>query len=310
MSFVVVTGAGAAGQPTARQFAESGEHVRQITRSGRGIDHPLVELISADITDADRLTELTEGARVLVNCAVPPFPRWAVDLPPMAAALLTAVERTGADYVMLGNTYGYGPVTGPMTEDLPMAATTVKGRLRAQMWEDALAAQKAGRVRATEVRSAAFLGPGPVGPYAFFVAAAVLGGEIASWPGDLDAPHSWNYTEDIARTLVAASRAERAWGRAWHVPATSSVSVRVLSEQLAQLAGVAPPRLRRWHREDLMAMARTQPMFGELLEMLYSNESPHVLDSTYTEEVLGVRPTPLDAVLRHTLAGEVAKERT
>jgi nucleoside-diphosphate-sugar epimerase len=114
-------------------------------------------------------------------------------------------------------------------------------------------------------------------------------------------------TEDIARTLVAASREERAWGRAWHVPATSSVSVRVLSERLAQLAGVGVPRLNRLHREDLVEMARTQPMFGELLEMLYSNENPHVLDSSYTEAVLGVRPTALDVVLRETLAGEVVK---
>lgn len=303
MSFVVVTGAGAAGQPTARQFAEAGEPVRQITRSGRGVDHPLVELISADITDADRLTELTEGARVVVNCAIPPFPQWAVDLPPMAAALLTAVERTGADYVMLGNTYGYGPVTGPMTEDLPMKATTVKGRARAQMWIDALAAHEAGRVRVTEVRSAAFLGRGPVGAYALFVGGPVLAGETAYYPGDLDVPHSWNYTEDIARTLVAASHGDRAWGRAWHVPATSSVSVRELSAQLARLAGVAAPRLRRMHREDLVEMARTQPMFGELLEMLYSNETPHILDSTRTQAVLGVRATPLDAVLRDMLSG-------
>jgi len=304
MSFVVVTGAGAAGLPTARQFAEAGERVRQITRSGRGVEHPLVELVAADITDADRLTELTKGARVLVNCAVPPLPRWADDLPPMAAALLSAVERTGADYVMLGNTYGYGPVEGPMTEDLPMKATTVKGRVRAQMWNDALAAHEAGRVRVTEVRSAGFLGPGPVGPYAYFVAPAVLAGQEASWPGDLDAPHSWNYTEDIARTLVAASRTNGAWGRAWHVPATSSVSVRVLSEQLAELAGVAAPRLRRLHREDLIEMSQTQPMFGELLEMLYSNENPHVLDSAFTQEVLGARATSLDDVLRATLAGD------
>jgi nucleoside-diphosphate-sugar epimerase len=159
-------------------------------------------------------------------------------------------------------------------------------------------------VRVTEVRSAGFLGPGPVGPYAYFVAPAVLAGQEASWPGDLDAPHSWNYTEDIARTLVAASRTERAWGRAWHVPATSSVSVRVLSERLAELAGVASPRLRRLHREDLVELSRTQPVFGELLEMLYSNENPHVLDSALTEEVLGVRATPLDVVVNRTLAGE------
>jgi nucleoside-diphosphate-sugar epimerase len=303
MSFVVVTGAGAAGVPTARRFAESGERVRQITRSGRGVDHPLVERVAADITDPDRLTELTEGARVLVNCAIPAYDRWAVDVPPMAAALLTAVQRTGAGYVMLGNTYGYGRVDGPMTEDLPMAATTVKGRARARMWLDALAAHEAGRAQVTEVRAGGFLGAGPVGAYAMFVLGPVLAGEVASYPGDLDTPHSWNYTEDIARTLVAASREDRAWGRPWHVPVTSSLSVRALTERLAELAGAPAPQLRRIHRDELATLAQQQPLFAELIEMLYSNENPHVLDSTRTEAVLGVRPTPLDTVLRETVAG-------
>jgi nucleoside-diphosphate-sugar epimerase len=303
MSFVVVTGAGAAGLPTARQFAESGERVRQISRSGRGVDHPLVERVAADIIDADRLTELTDGARVVVNCAIPAYDRWAVDVPPMAAALLAAVERTGAGYVMLGNTYGYGHVDGPMTEDLPMAATTVKGRVRARMWHDALAVHEAGRARVTEVRAGAFLGAGQVGAYALFVLGPVLAGEVASYPGDLDVPHSWNYTEDIARTLVAASREDRAWGRAWHVPVTSSLSVRALTERLAELAGVPAPELRRIGSVELLALAQRQPLFAELVEVLYSNENPHVLDSARTEAVLGVRPTPLDAVLRATLAG-------
>ena len=303
MSFVVVTGAGAAGMPTARQFADSGERVRQITRSGRGADHPLVELVAADINDADRLTELTEGARVLINCAAPPQVRWASDIPPMATALLTAVERTGAGYVMLGNSYGYGPVDGPMTEDMPMAATTVKGRVRAQMWLDALAAQEAGRARVTEVRSGAFLGPGPVGAYAMFVLGPLLAGEVPSWPGDLDVPKGWHYTEDIAATLVAASRDDRAWGHAWHVPATSAIPVRELTQRLADLAGIPAPQIQRLHRDDLLALAQRQPLFGELVEILYSNEEPNVLDSAHTQSVLGVEATSLETVLRATLAG-------
>lgn len=305
MSFVVVTGAGAAGLPTARQFAESGERVRQITRSGRGADHPLVEHVAADITDAERLTELTDGARVVVNCAIPAYDRWAVDVPPMSAALLTAVERTGAAYVMLGNTYGYGQVDGPMTEGMPMAATTVKGRVRVQMWLDALAAHEAGRAQVTEVRAGGFLGAGAVGPYGAFVLGPLLAGEVASWPGDLDVPHSWNYTEDIARTLVAASRTDDAWGQAWHVPVTSSVSVRALSQRLTELSGAPTPKLHRIDRDELAELARLQPVFAELMEMMYSNENPHVIDSTHTEAILGVHPTPLDAVLREILAGSV-----
>lgn len=83
----------------------------------------------------------------------------------MSAALLTAVARTGAACVMLGNTYGYGQVDGPMTQGMPMAAITVKGFVRTQMWLDALAAHEAGRAQVTEVRAGGFLGAGAVGPY-------------------------------------------------------------------------------------------------------------------------------------------------
>jgi hypothetical protein len=50
---------------------------------------------------------------------------------------------------------------------------------------------------------------------------------------------------------------------------------------------------------------REQPLFAEPLEMLYSNEQPHVLDSTRTEAVLGIQPTPLETVLQATLTGAV-----
>ncbi len=310
MSFVVVTGAGATGLATARQFADSGEPVRQLTRSGSGADHPLVERVSADITDADQLTDLIEGARVLVNCAIPAYDRWATDVPPMAAALLTAVERTGADYVMLGNTYGYGPVDGPLTEDLPMAATTVKGRVRARMWLDALAAHEAGRARVTEVRAGDFLGAGAVSGYTLFVPGPVLSGDIAGYPGDLDVAQSWAYTEDVARTLAAASRNDRAWGRAWHAPVISTLSVRALTVRLAELAGAPAPELRRIRADELATMSAQTPVLGELIEMLYSTEHPYVIDSRNTETMLNVHATPLDPVLRETLAALRGVEAT
>src|SRR2546430_4109535 len=40
----------------------------------------------------------------------------------------------------------------PLTEAAPLAATGPKGRVRARVWQDALAAHQAGRVRVTEVR--------------------------------------------------------------------------------------------------------------------------------------------------------------
>jgi hypothetical protein len=47
-----------------------------------------------------------------------------------------------------------------MTEEAPVASSTVRGHVRARMWQDALAAHEAGRVRVTDVRAIGFLGRG------------------------------------------------------------------------------------------------------------------------------------------------------
>ena len=133
MSLKVVAGAGATSVPTALLLAEAGEQVRLVSRRGSGPDHPNIDLVKADATDTARLAEIARGAATLYNCAMPPYDQWPVLWPPLAASLLAAAEQKGADYVMVGNAYGYGPVDGPMTEDLPVAATTSKGRVRADV---------------------------------------------------------------------------------------------------------------------------------------------------------------------------------
>ncbi|NUS10103.1 MAG: NAD-dependent epimerase/dehydratase family protein, partial [Streptomyces sp.] len=233
MTTAVVVGAGATGSATAALFARSGVRVRLVSRRGLGPVLPGVERVAADATDADRLTGLTTGADVLVNCAMPPYDDWPAGFPPLASALLSAAERTGAGYVMLGNLYGYGAVDGPFTADLPLAPNSVKGRVRARMWEDALAAHEAGRARVTEVRASDFLGAGAYSPFTILVGDAVLAGLPAAYPGDLDAPHAWCYTGDVAATLVAAAGHPDSWGRAWHVPPASQLPVRGLAARLA-----------------------------------------------------------------------------
>ena len=285
------------GSAAARLLADSGEQVRLVTRSGSGPVDPRIERVSADASDAARLAELTAGAEALFNCAMPPYDRWPAEWPPLAAALLSAAERSRADYVMLGNTYGYGPVDGPVIDGLPMAPTSRKGQVRAQMWCDARVAHEAGRVRVTEVRASDYLGAAAYSPFTLMVGAQVLTGAPASYPGDLDAPHSWSYTGDTARTLVAAARHEESWGRAWHVPSTSEISVRQLAGRLAAVADARAPRLRHMPLHELEEIGRTDSVMAEFPEMLYLYDRPNILDTSSTLKTLGVTPTPLDDVL-------------
>lgn len=75
----------------------------------------------------------------------------------LAAAFLSYAERTAAVLATCSNLYGYGPVTGRLTESLPLASHGTKGQIRAAMRQDAQALHEAGRIRATEVRGSDYI---------------------------------------------------------------------------------------------------------------------------------------------------------
>jgi len=297
----VIIGAGQVGRHLAGLLAAQGHEVTVVTRSGSGPEH--VTRVAADAADRDRLVEIARGADALYNVAAPPYTRWPQDWPPLAAALLATAEATGAVLVTSGNLYLYGPVEGPMTEDLPVAPVGHKGRIRAKLWSDALAAHEAGRARVTEVRSADFFGPGagdqtPVGTR--FVP-PLLAGRRVSFPGDLAAAHSWTYLPDVARALAVAGTDERAWGRAWHTPTNPPLSARALAGRISAVAAAPTPRLSRMPPWIVYAIGVVSPLVRELRETRYQFERPFVVDSSAFESTFGVSATPMDEALDATV---------
>jgi len=306
MSLHVIIGAGPVGSATAALLAGRGERVRLLSRSGTrvrsGAATP-VEAVAADATDTGRLAELVAGASVLYNCACPPYHRWPEDWPPLAAAALAAAGQAGAVLVTMSNLYGYGPVSHPMTEQDPLNATGRKGKTRAAVWEQALAAHEAGRVRVTEARASDFFGPGvraqsPVGERSV---PRLLAGRPASVLGDPDVPHSWTYVPDIAVTLATIGGDERAWGHAWHVPASPPMTQREIFAAIARLGGAPAPRIRRVRGWQLRALGVVAPVLREFAEVGYQFDRPFVVDSSAFETTFGIRPTPVDEALSATI---------
>lgn len=297
----VIVGAGPIGTATANLLADRGEKVRIVTRSGRGPDRPEIERIRADATDPARLAELTEGASALFNCANPQYHRWLTDWPPLAAALLTTAERTGADLVIMSNLYGYGPVDGPITEHTPLAATHPKLRLRADMWRAALAAHEAGRLRVTEARASDYIEANSV--LSFALGKPLLAGRRAFAPAPLDVPHSWTSTLDAARTLVTLAGDDRAWGRAWPVPTNPPLTIRQLATRFCEVNGAPPARPATLPYPALRAVGLVSPMVRELSTTRYQFTAPFVLDSTVTEKTFGLHPRPIEDALRDAASG-------
>ena len=128
----------------------------------------------------------------------------------------------------LENVYGYGPAGGkPMTEDLPLAATTVKGRARAAMTRELLAAASAGRVRIAIGRASDFFGAGvtesTLGERVF---ANALAGKRADFLGNPDLAQTYSYVPDIAAGLATLGTDCRAAGGVWHLPGPETITTR------------------------------------------------------------------------------------
>lgn len=306
MSLHVVVGAGPVGSAVARMLADAGEDVRVVTRSGAGPMHPAIQRITADASDRSRFVEVAKDAVALYNCANPPYTRWGTDWPPLAASLLAAAEAADAVLAITGNLYGYGPVSGPMTETTPLAATGRKGQVRIKMWHDALAAHEAGRIRTFEVRAADYVGAGAASVFSAVLLPAMTRDRTAWVPANVDLPHSFSYTGDVARTLVTLAGDQRAWGRAWHVPSPPPIAIRDLARRYFDVTGHPGVKIAGLPRWVMRAAAPVVPMARELAEMDYQFYAPFVLDSSAVTRTFGLTASDLDVALREVARGAEA----
>jgi nucleoside-diphosphate-sugar epimerase len=296
MSKFLVVGAGAIGTRVARTLSQQGHDVVVTSRSGRIVEG--TTSVASDAGDVGALGPLARGASAIFNCANPAYHRWPSDWPPIAASLLAAAESSGATLVTLSNLYVYGRVDGPMTPDTPLGADYAKARVRAKMWNDALAAHQAGRVSACEVRASDFIGPGSQAVFGNRVIPRLLAGKSAQVLGRLDQPHSWSFVDDVAATLVVCAQRPETWGRVWHVPTNAPRTQRQVVDDLCEAAGLERGRVSAAPEWLLRVLGLFSPTIRELPHTLYQFTEPFVMDDTAARTQLGLDPTPWPEVLR------------
>jgi nucleoside-diphosphate-sugar epimerase len=299
----VVFGTGQVGNALAAHLAGLGLAVRAVSRHrppglAGGIDWR-----AADAADPDAAIDAAKGAAVVYQCLNAPYTQWPERFPPLQRGVLAAAERAGALLVTLENLYAYGPAGGtPMTENLPLAATTTKGRTRAAMTRELLAAADAGRVRIAIGRASDFFGPGitesTLGERVF---ARALAGKSADFIGNPGLPHTYSYVPDIAAGLATLGTDERAAGHIWHLPGPPTVTTRELLDLVAAEAG-HPVGVRSLPRLAVRALGIVSPLMRELAEMTYEFDEPFILDTTRYQSTFGPAGTPLASAIAATVA--------
>ncbi len=300
----VVFGTGQVGSAVVARLAGLGIAVRTVSRHRPATLADGSDSRPADAADPEAAADAAKGASVVYQCLNAPYTQWPERFPPLQRGVLAAAERNGALLVSLENLYGYGPTGGrPMTEDLPLAATTVKGRTRAAMTEELLAAAAAGQVRIAIGRASDFFGAGvtagsTLGERAFGNA---LAGRRADFIGNPDLPHTYSYVPDIAAGLATLGTDASATGQVWHLPGPPTVTTRALLDLVASEVG-HPVAIRSVSKLGVRALGLINPTIRALAEVAYQFDEPFVLDTGKYESTFGTAGTPLAAAIAATVA--------
>jgi nucleoside-diphosphate-sugar epimerase len=130
---------------------------------------------------------------------------------------------------------------------------------------------------------------------------AVLAGRKLWVSGDADQPHSFTYVPDLAAAMIAAAQNESLWNKVWHAPTGPAVTQRQLAAAFASAAGVPIPPVNAVPGWALRAVAVVSPDARELVETLYQFQRPFIMDSSRSQEALGVEPTPLSLAAAATV---------
>jgi nucleoside-diphosphate-sugar epimerase len=300
---VVLGASGGAGGALVRELAGRGDRVRAVSRKPAADLPEGVEQLAADAADPAQTRKACQDATVVYHCVQPPYHRWAAEFPPLTASIADAAADAGARLVYADNLYTYGPVDGPLTEDLPARATTKKGRVRTRMAERLLAAHRQGTLQVAIARSSDYYGPGGANSFVGDILfGAATKGNRARWLGRLDVPHTLNYLQDVARALATLGTRPEAPGEVWHLPAAEPLTGRAFVELIAAALG-RPVKVTATSRLALRIAGVFDPGARETIEMLYQWERPFVLDASKFQRAFGpLEPTPHQQAVATTVA--------
>jgi nucleoside-diphosphate-sugar epimerase len=299
----VVFGTGPVGMSVMDELVQRGpRRVRMVNRSGRAVVPDGVEVAGGDATDEAFAREASEGASVVYFALNPPYNKWPELFPRLQAGVLEGAASAGAKLIAMENLYMYGPTGGrTLTEDLPHAPNTRKGRVRARMSQELMEAHRSGKVRVAIGRASGSFGPrvltSAAGEQVF---GRAVEGKSAQVAGDPDQPHTYTYVPDIGKGLVILGEREEALGQAWHLPSPETVTTREFVGMIFEEAG-KPARVQTAPKIVLRAMGLFNPGIRETIEMLYEFEEPFVVDDSRFEREFGEQATPLREAIQRTV---------
>ncbi len=263
---------------------------------------PRAELVAADLSDAGGATQAARGVDTVIYAVGVPYDAFHLHPKMMRIALDAAIAAGVKRMVVISGIYSYGiPQTQKVAETHPRLPVSVKGQMRKEQEDMAMAASIEGRLRSMVVRLPDFYGPYADNSLAGRIFQAALRGKTADWLGPVSTPHEFVFVPDTGPVIAELASRDDCYGEAWNFAGPGEISALAFIQKIYQAAG-REPKFRSGGRTLLRMMGWFNPVIRELPEMLYLQETPVLLDDEKLRHKLGqVHKTSYDEGIKLTL---------
>jgi nucleoside-diphosphate-sugar epimerase len=309
MTRAIFGATGAVGKALAAEFASAGVPFRVVGRSEERLRRDfsqykgLAEYRIADLGDPRAAASAAQGADLIYYTVGVPYDQFRLH-PQLTRVVLDVAQSAGVRrFVHVGTVYPYGmPPRDLVDESHPRNPHTFKGRMRKEQEDLVAAADGRGGLRTAILRAPDFYGPESELSYVHSIFKAAIEGSRANVIGPIDTPHEFIFVPDLAKTLVALSEKEEAYGTAWNVGGPGLITVRRFAELAFAEAGKRP-RLRVANKTMLRLLGLFSPFMREVAEMHYLWTTSLKLDDSRLRRLLpDLHKTSYEEGIRATMA--------
>jgi nucleoside-diphosphate-sugar epimerase len=269
----VLGASGAIGRAVVKELQKRNLTIRAVERK-RKLEG--IETIEADLLDAKQADNALKNSDYVYLCVGLPYQSkvWTRDWPQLMQNVINACAKANAKLIFLDNMYMYSqPLTPPFTETYPQNPTTKKGLARKATTDLLLTAITENRIQAVIGRSADIYGEYSTNSL-FYISFLenMLKRKAPQVLGKKGVKHTYAYTGDIGKALVALALDETTYGQVWHLPVGKPITIdevnEILNESLRTTFKVT--YVSKFMRKILSVFI---PPISEVEEMLYQFES-------------------------------------
>jgi nucleoside-diphosphate-sugar epimerase len=299
--------AGAVGRSLAPELERRGIPFRVVGRSKEKLEQAFsgfsrAEVFPADLSDPRSAGAAARGVDSIFYCVGLPYPAHSLH-PQLIRTTLEGAKAVGVRrLVLVSSVYAFGvPRTVRVAETHPREPNSVKGGYRKQQEDLVFAAHARGTFETLILRLPDFYGPRADIGLAQFVFTAALAGKAVNWPGVVNTQHEFVYMPDVGPILAElASRAD-CYGEAWHYGGPGPINTLDFITRVYRAVGRAP-KYRVAGKTLLRIFGWFNPDIREVIEMLYLQETPVILDDSKLATKLGpLHKTSYDDGIRQTI---------